>query len=117
MKIHPEGPQRGDLAPDVAGALDAEPEAAAFFDGLAPFYRRGYLRWIDGTKRRPEVRAARIAEVVELLKAGEKERPAPSRSAGWNSLRSGLDLQPGSNPYPRPGTASVAGRSSDGSTT
>ena len=39
------------------------------------FYRRAYLRYIDGTKRRPDVRAARIAEVVGLLAAGVKERP------------------------------------------
>jgi uncharacterized protein DUF1905 len=37
----PEGPQRADLAPDVAAALDAEPAAGAFFDSLAQFYRRG----------------------------------------------------------------------------
>jgi len=77
VRIHPEGPQRGDLAPDVAAALEAEPEAGAFFDALAQFYRRAYLRWIDATKRRPDVRATRIAEMVELLKAGQKERPAP----------------------------------------
>jgi hypothetical protein len=75
--LEPEGPQRADLAPDVAAALEAEPAAADFFASLAQFYRRGYLRWIDGTKRRPDVRAARIAEMVELLKAGVKERPAP----------------------------------------
>jgi hypothetical protein len=73
--LEPEGPQRGDLAPDVAAALGAAPEAAAFFDSLAQFYRRGYLRWIDATKRRPDLRAARIAEMVELLKAGHKQRP------------------------------------------
>jgi hypothetical protein len=78
VSIHPEGPQRGDLAPDVAAALDAEPVAGAFFDSLAQFYRRAYLRWIDGTKRRPDIRAARIAEFVELLKAGHKERPTGS---------------------------------------
>ena len=38
-------------------------------------YRRAYLRWIDATKRRPELRAARIAELIDLLKAGKKERP------------------------------------------
>jgi hypothetical protein len=75
VSIHPEGPQRGELAPDVAVALDAAPGAAAFFDSLAQFYRNAYLRWIDGTKRRPEVRAARISEVVDLLRAGQKERP------------------------------------------
>lgn len=73
--LAPEGPQRDDLAPDVAAALDAEPEAGVFFDSLAQFYRRAYLRWIDGTKRRPEERAARIAHLVDLLKAGVKQRP------------------------------------------
>lgn len=73
--LAPEGPQRADLAPDVAAALAAEPEAAAFFDSLAQYYTGAYLRWIDATKRRPEVRAARIAEMVELLREGIKERP------------------------------------------
>ena len=49
----PKGPQREDLAPDVAAALDAHPRAGAFFDSLAQFYRAAYLRWIDATKRRP----------------------------------------------------------------
>lgn len=71
--IKPEGPQRADLAEDIATALDASPAAGAFFDGLAQFYRRGYLRWIDATKRRPEVRAERIARMVELLEAGVKD--------------------------------------------
>jgi hypothetical protein len=70
-----EHPPREALAADVAAALDAEPEAGRFFDALASFYRKNYLRWIDATKRRPDVRAARIAELVELLKAGRKQRP------------------------------------------
>jgi bacteriocin resistance YdeI/OmpD-like protein/uncharacterized protein DUF1905 len=75
VELEPEGPQRGDLADDIAAALDANPAAAAFFDTLAQFYRKAYLRWIDATTRRPELRAARIAEVVDLLAAGIKERP------------------------------------------
>jgi hypothetical protein len=75
VTLAPEGPQREALAPDVVAALDAEPAAGAFFDSLATFYRKGYLRWVDATKRRPDLRAARIAEMVELLKAGRKERP------------------------------------------
>ena len=43
----PEGPQRDDLADDFAAALDANPDAGAFFDSLAQFYRKAYLRWID----------------------------------------------------------------------
>jgi hypothetical protein len=76
--LAPEGPQREDLAPDVAAALEAAPAAGELFDSLAQFYRRGYLRWIDATKRRPDLRAERIAEMVELLEAGHKERPDPA---------------------------------------
>jgi Bacteriocin-protection, YdeI or OmpD-Associated/Aromatic amino acid lyase len=56
------------------GYSGVRPAAAAFFDSLAQFYRRGYLRWIDATRRRPEQRAVRIAEMVELLESGIKQR-------------------------------------------
>jgi hypothetical protein len=75
VELAPEGPQRGELADDIAAALAASPAAAAFFDTLAQFYRKAYLRWIDATARRPDLRAARIAEVVDLLAAGIKQRP------------------------------------------
>lgn len=75
VELEPEGPQRADLADDIAAALHANPAAEVFFDTLAQFYRKAYLRWIDATTRRPELRAARIAEVVDLLAAGVKERP------------------------------------------
>ena len=75
VTLSPEGPQRDDLAPDLAAALEGSSKAGEFFDSLAQFYRKAYLRYIDGTKRKPEVRAARIAEVVALLEAGQKERP------------------------------------------
>jgi hypothetical protein len=73
--LEPEGPQLDTLAPDVADALSARPEALDFFLSLATFYRTGYLRWVDSTKKRPDVRAARIAELVELVATGHKERP------------------------------------------
>ena len=75
--LQPEGPQRVDLAPDIAAALEASPRAAAFFDSMAQFYRRAYLRWIDATKRRPDQRPIRIAEMVRLLEEGKKQRPNP----------------------------------------
>lgn len=71
----PEGPQRADLPADIVAALDAAPDAGAFFDSLAQFYRNAYLRWIEATKRRPDQRPVRIAEVVRLLQDGQKERP------------------------------------------
>ncbi|MGY0236027.1 YdeI/OmpD-associated family protein [Longispora urticae] len=75
VELTPEGPQRTDLDADVAAALVACPRAGAFFDGLAQFYRKAYLRWIDGTRRRPEERARRIADMVSLLENGHKQRP------------------------------------------
>jgi len=77
VELAPEGPQRDDLADDLAAALAATPAAGAFFDTLVQFYRRAYLRYIDATTRRPDLRAARIAEVVNLLADGIKERPRP----------------------------------------
>jgi hypothetical protein len=74
VELAPEGPQRGDLAEDIAAALAANPAAGAFFDTLAQFYRKAYLRYIDATTRRPDLRAARIEEVVGLLADGIKER-------------------------------------------
>jgi hypothetical protein len=73
LDVEPEGPQRADLADDVAAALAANPRAGDFFDGLAQFYRRGYLRWIDATKRNPAERARRIARAADLLAAGVKD--------------------------------------------
>jgi hypothetical protein len=75
VQLQPEGPQRDDLDPDVAAALAASPAGGAFFDSLAQFYRKAYLTWIGGTKRRPDERARRIAEMVALLQSGAKERP------------------------------------------
>ena len=73
VELEPEGPQRADLADDLAAALSAEPRAGAFFDGLAQFYRKGYVRWIESTKRSPEERARRIARSIELLSEGVKD--------------------------------------------
>jgi len=75
VKLEPEGPQRRDLAPDLAAALDASPAAVAFWDELAQFYRNAYLRWIDATKRSPALRAERIAVVIGLLERRIKQRP------------------------------------------
>ncbi|MCL4504858.1 MAG: YdeI/OmpD-associated family protein [Chloroflexi bacterium] len=73
VRCSPEGPQQTTLAEDIAAALAAEPEARAFFDSPAAFYRRTYLKWIEGAIR-PETRAARIAEMAALLKACKKQK-------------------------------------------
>jgi hypothetical protein len=73
--LEAEGPQNKDLAPDVAADFEASPEAAAFFAGLATFYRKAYLRWIDGASRRPEIRAERVRALVVYLEEHRKQRP------------------------------------------
>lgn len=68
-----EGPQSESLAPDVISALDAEPQAKAFFESLATFYRNTYIKWIESAKK-PETRTARVKEMMVLLKAGKKQK-------------------------------------------
>jgi hypothetical protein len=68
-----EGPQFENLSPDVAAALNAEPQAKAFFESLATFYRNTYIKWIESAKR-SETRKARIQEMIELLQAGKKQK-------------------------------------------
>jgi hypothetical protein len=71
--LGPEGPQSTTLGTDVAAAFASEPAAARFFDSLPSFYRKNYARWIEGAKR-PETRAKRIAETVDLARLGKRER-------------------------------------------
>lgn len=60
---------------DIAAALKADPVAGEFFDSLAQFYRTAFGKWIEATKRRPDQRPVRIAEMITLLRDGKKERP------------------------------------------
>jgi hypothetical protein len=71
--LEAEGPQVDALAADVATALEAEPQAREFFAALATFYRNNYVRWIESAKR-PETRAARISELIGLLRERKKQR-------------------------------------------
>jgi hypothetical protein len=68
--LEPDGPQSEALADDIVRAFTASPEAEMFFQSVAPFYRKNFLRWIDQAKR-PETRASRIAEMVTMLEAGK----------------------------------------------
>jgi hypothetical protein len=68
-----EGPQVDALAPDLSEALSAHAQARTFFESLPTFYRKNYIRWVEGAKR-PETRSARIAEMIKLLDAGKREK-------------------------------------------
>lgn len=73
VALSPEGPQSESLSADVLSALDAEPKAKVFFESLATFYRNGYIKWIESAKK-AETRAAGIKEMIQLLKAGQKQK-------------------------------------------
>lgn len=73
VTLMPEGPQVGTLPPDIASALNSDPEARAFFESLATFYRRNFIRDIENA-RRPETRQKRIAVMMEMLKAKQRQR-------------------------------------------
>jgi hypothetical protein len=73
VRLEPEGPQLETVAADIAEALAPEPVAQRFFESLATFYRKGFIRWIESAGR-PSTRAKRIEEAVAALKAGKSER-------------------------------------------
>ena len=54
-----------------AEALRAHPQAEAFFNRLAPSYRRDFIQWLSSAKRE-ETRRRRLAEAIDLLARGEK---------------------------------------------
>lgn len=61
-----------DMPTDLSDALDDDPAARAIWDSLTPGTRRGFAHRV-ATAKRPETRAARVAEVLAAL-----EGPAPS---------------------------------------
>jgi len=73
VALGPEGSQSTTLGADVAAAFASEPAAARFFDSLPTFYRNNFARWIESAKR-PQTRAKRIAETVDLARRGRRER-------------------------------------------
>ncbi len=65
-----DSPSTATVPDDFQAALDAEPAAAEFFTSLGSTKRYSFLYRITDAKR-PETRAKRIAEYVELLARGE----------------------------------------------
>ena len=62
------------VPPDLQAALDANPKAAAFFAKLDSRNRYSVLFRTQGAKK-PETRARRISQFVEMLARGEKIHP------------------------------------------
>ncbi len=61
-------PREVAVPPDLAAALDAEPEARAFFDGLSHSNRSWHVLQVEGAKT-DETRQRRVAKAVEMLRA------------------------------------------------
>jgi hypothetical protein len=60
-----------EMPQDLAAALAASPDAQATFQGFPPGCRREYLEWVTQAKR-PETRAKRIAQAVEMMAEGKR---------------------------------------------
>ena len=56
---------------ELRAALDANPAAAATFDGFPPSCRREYVEWIVEAKR-DETRSKRVTQAVEWLAEGKR---------------------------------------------
>jgi uncharacterized protein YdeI (YjbR/CyaY-like superfamily) len=65
------GPRIVEVPEDLAGALESDPEAKAFYETLNYSSQRRYVEPITDAKT-PETRARRVAKAVEDLKAGKK---------------------------------------------
>jgi uncharacterized protein YdeI (YjbR/CyaY-like superfamily) len=62
-----------DVPLDISTALLADRAAAAVFARLAPSHVREYVKSVGGAKR-PEIRARRVAGMVERLKGARTQR-------------------------------------------
>jgi Bacteriocin-protection, YdeI or OmpD-Associated/Domain of unknown function (DUF1905) len=65
-----EAPREVDVPADLAAALADDPQAAASFERMAFTHRKEYARWVAEAKR-DETRQRRVAQAVEMIKAGK----------------------------------------------
>ena len=68
-----EEPRKVEVPPDLAGALEADPRARAFFDALSYTHRREYVEWIVEAKR-AGTSERRVRTAVEMLGQRQKTR-------------------------------------------
>ena len=60
-----------EIPPELGAALDANPAAADFFNGLSYTCCKEYAQWIAEAKR-PQTRERRTAKAIQKLNRGEK---------------------------------------------
>ncbi len=66
-------PREVTIPPDVAQALETNPEADAFFKQLSYSHQREYVQWIEEAKR-DATRQKRIEDMVEMLEQEKRGR-------------------------------------------
>ncbi|MFI5713895.1 YdeI/OmpD-associated family protein [Kribbella sp. NPDC051620] len=66
-------PREVEVPADFAAALDADPKARRFFDGLSYSQRSWFVLGVEEAKK-PETRANRIVKAVERLASGRGQR-------------------------------------------
>jgi hypothetical protein len=65
-----EAPREVAVPEALAAALAADPQAGAAFERMAFTHRKEYARWI-AEARRDETRQRRVAQAVEMIRAGK----------------------------------------------
>ncbi len=60
-----------EVPPDLAAALDKDPQAKAFFESLSYSNQRWHTQQVDGAKT-DATRERRVAKSIEVLRAGKK---------------------------------------------
>jgi Domain of unknown function (DUF1905)/Bacteriocin-protection, YdeI or OmpD-Associated len=58
-----------EVPPELAAALDADPQAKAFFDGLSYSNRSVFTLSVEGTSN-PETKARRVEKAIGLMREG-----------------------------------------------
>jgi len=62
-------PREIDVPPELAAALDADPQAKAFFDGLSYSNKRVFTLNVEGTSN-PETKARRVEKAIAIMREG-----------------------------------------------
>jgi hypothetical protein len=62
-------PREVEVPPELAAALDADPVAKAFFDGLSYSNKRVFTLSVEGTNN-PETKARRVDKALALMREG-----------------------------------------------
>jgi hypothetical protein len=66
-------PREVTVPDDLAAALDEEPEAKRFFDGLSYSKKQWFAIWV-GQAKKAETRERRLGEAVTMLREGRSAR-------------------------------------------